>query len=216
MSAPPPLVLASRSPQRRALLTQLRLPFRVEEPDYEELPLALAPERVVEERSRGKARSVRPRAGDGPVLGVDTEVALDDGVVLGKPATAEEAAAMLRRLAGRPHHVVSGLCVRRGKEERVGHAVTVVTFRALTALEVEAYVGTGEWRGRAGGYAIQGVGAALVARVDGCYPNVVGLPVALLADALEAVGWPLLVVAGGQARAAGDAAPAAGRAGERG
>jgi septum formation protein len=188
-------VLASRSPQRRAILAQLGIPFRVVEPLFDETPLELSPAGVVEARARGKARSVAPAPEDGPVLGVDTEVTLDDGSVLGKPGTSTEATAMLRALAGRTHLVLSGLCVRRGTEERVGHAVTAVTFRPLTADAVEAYVGLDEWRGRAGGYAIQGVGAALVERVDGCYPNVVGLPVALLARELEALGVPFLAVA---------------------
>lgn len=189
----PPLVLASRSPQRRAILAQLRLPFRVEEPAYAEEPLALPPELVVEERSRGKARSVRARPGDGPVLGVDTEVVLDDGTVLGQPSGPDAAAAMLAGLAGRAHRVVSGLTVRHDGAERTGHAVTAVTFRALDAGEIAAYVARGEWRGRAGGYAIQESGAALVARVDGCYLNVVGLPSAMLVDALRGVGYPVLL-----------------------
>jgi septum formation protein len=186
-------VLASRSPQRRAILDQLGLRYRVEEPNYDEEPLALPPERVVEERSRGKARSVRPARGDGPVLGVDTEVVLDDGAVLGQPPDATAAAAMVTALAGRTHRVVSGLTVRHDGAEHTGHAVTAVTFRALEPAEVEAYVARGEWRGRAGGYAIQESGGALVARVDGCYLNVVGLPVALLVDALHDVGYPVLL-----------------------
>jgi septum formation protein len=185
-------VLASRSTQRRALLTQLRLPFRVAVPAYEELPLQLPPAGVVEERSRGKARSVAVEPGDGPVVGVDTEVVLDDDV-LGQPSDAEAAAELLRRLAGRTHHVLSGLTVRHGDDERTGHAVTAVTFRTLREDEVAAYVGRGEWRGRAGGYAIQESGAALVSRVDGCYPNVVGLPVALLVESLHGVGYPVLL-----------------------
>jgi septum formation protein len=188
----PPLVLASRSPQRRALLTQLGLPFRVELPAYDEVPLDLAPTGVVEERSRGKARSVAVEPGDGPVVGVDTEVVLDDEV-LGQPPDAAAAADLLRRLAGRTHHVLSGLTVRQGDEERTGHAVTAVVFRPLAGDEVDAYVGLGEWRGRAGGYAIQEAGAALVARVDGCYPNVVGLPVALLVESLHGVGYRVLL-----------------------
>jgi septum formation protein len=186
-------VLASRSPQRRAILEQLGLPFRVEQPRYAEESLALPPELVVEERSRGKARSVEPAAGDGPVLGVDTEVVVDVGAVLGQPPDEAAAAAMVAALAGRTHRVVSGLTVRHDGAEYTGHAVTAVTFRPLGAAEIEAYVARGEWRGRAGGYAIQESGAALVARVEGCYLNVVGLPVALLVDALRGVGYPALL-----------------------
>ena len=136
-----PLVLASRSPQRRAILTQLGLPFRIAEPDYHEAPLDLPPERVVEERSRGKARSVAQQPGDGPVLGVDTEVVLDDGTVLGQPPDAEAARAMLAALAGRAHRVISGLTVRDGELERTAHAATTVTFRPLADDEISAYVG---------------------------------------------------------------------------
>lgn len=192
MTARPPLVLASTSPQRRALLAQLGAPFRVVAPAYEEAPLPGSHVEVVCERSRGKARSVAQEPGDGPVVGVDTEVSLGTGKVLGKPADAAEAAAMLRVLAGREHVVLGGLTVRDGERERTSHARTVVRFRALDDAEVDAYVASGEWRGRAGGYAIQGVGAALVERVDGCYANVVGLPVALLVDELRALGWRLL------------------------
>ncbi len=188
----PPLVLASRSPQRRAILAQLRVPFRAVDPPFDEHPLDLPPAAVVEARSVGKARSVMVGADDGPVLGVDTEVTVGDGAVLGKPRTAAEAAAMVASLAGRTHHVLSGLCLRTSAGEHVGHAVTTVTFRRLTDDDIAAYVALGEWRGRAGGYAVQGVGAALVERVDGCYLNVVGLPVALLARHLDAVGRPLL------------------------
>ncbi len=185
-------MLASSSPQRRAILDRLDLPFRVVEPAYDEVPLPGAHEAVVEERSRGKARSVQQEPGDGPVVGVDTEVSLGTGEVLGKPETPAEARAMLAALAGREHVVLSGLTVRDGDVERVCHARTVVRFRALGAAEIDAYVALGEWRGRAGGYAIQSVGAALVAGVDGCFWNVVGLPVARLVDELDALGWHVL------------------------
>ncbi len=139
-----------------------------------------------------KARSVAARPGDGPVVGVDTAVVLSDDTVLGKPADATAARAMLERLAGRPHRVLSGLAVLAGGREQVGHAETVVRFRALTDAELQAYVASGEWEGRAGGYAIQGLGAGLVTGIDGDYANVVGLPVALLVQTLEAVGYPSL------------------------
>jgi septum formation protein len=180
------LILASRSPQRRAILTQLGLPFRVVEPTYEERPLALSPQELVQEYSRGKARSV---SGDGPVLGVDTEVAVD-GRVYGKPADEAAARTMLAELAGREHLVVSGLTLIAGDREQTGLSVTSVRFRPLEADEIEAYVAAGEWQGRAGGYAIQGRGAALVERIEGDYFNVVGLPVALLVTFLRAAGSP--------------------------
>ncbi|MDP9260025.1 MAG: Maf family protein [Actinomycetota bacterium] len=177
------LILASRSPQRRAILTQLGLEFRIVEPSYEELPLPLAPAELAERHSIGKARSVEPGAGE-IVLGVDTLVVIDDQV-LGKPADAPEAAGMLALLAGRTHHVVSGLTLRDDVGERTGHARTAVRFRALDGWAIDEYVARGEWRGRAGGYAIQEAGAALVSNIEGCFFNVVGLPVALLVEMLE-------------------------------
>jgi septum formation protein len=169
---PVPLVLASTSPQRRAILEQLRIPFDVVAPDFEEVdgtsPL---------ERAAGKARSVD--GGERPVLGVDTEV-LFDGELLGKPANATEAEAMLEALAGRTHEVVSGLCLRTPAWEELHEEVTHVTFRSLTPRDLAHYVASGEWEGRAGGYAIQGLGAGLVERVDGDFLNVVGLPGSLL------------------------------------
>lgn len=167
-----PLLLASTSPQRRAILTQLAIPFEVVEPDFEELP-GTSPL----ERAAGKARSVD--GGDRPVLGVDTEV-LFGGELLGKPATAAEAEAMLGALSGRTHEVVSGVCLRTAAWEELHGETTLVTFRTLTPRDLAHYVATGEWDGRAGGYAIQGFGASLVERIDGDFLNVVGLPGALL------------------------------------
>jgi septum formation protein len=174
------LVLASSSPQRRAILEQLGLPFGVVAPRYEERDdTGLSPAELVRAHAAGKARSVAAEAEGRPVLGVDTAVVVD-GQALGKPGDEAEAAAMLELLAGRTHVVVSGLCLLTPGWEVVEHEETVVAFRPLTARDVERYVVTGEWQGRAGGYAIQGRGAALVARVEGDYFNVVGLPAALL------------------------------------
>jgi septum formation protein len=185
------LVLASSSPQRRAILTQLGLDFRIVEPGYEELPLPMAPEQLAERHSLGKARSVEAGAGE-TVLGVDTLVVIGDDV-LGKPGDPDEATRMLELLAGRTHHVVSGLTLRDASGERTGHARTAVRFRALDAEAIAAYVARGEWRGRAGAYAIQEAGAALVSKIDGCFFNVVGLPVALL---VEMLGDPRRPVSG--------------------
>jgi septum formation protein len=176
------LVLASSSPQRRAILAQLGLKFRIAEPSYDELPLPLPPHELAERHSLGKARSVEAGAGE-TVLAVDTLVVID-GVVLGKPADADEAARMLARLAGKEHEVVSGLTLRDDSGERTGHARTTVRFRSLSAEAIHQYVARGEWRGRAGGYAIQEAGAALVSNIEGCFFNVVGLPVALLVEML--------------------------------
>jgi septum formation protein len=182
VSAPPapPLLLASTSPQRRAILEQLGLPFDVVAPRYvEDDAPGVDPVELVRAHAQGKARSVAAEAGERPVLGVDTAVVLN-GRVYGKPAGAEEAAEMLEALGGRTHEVVSGLCLLTPGWEVVEHDVTRVTFRALTPRDLAVYLASGEWQGRAGAYAIQGVGAALVARIEGDYLNVVGLPAALL------------------------------------
>jgi septum formation protein len=181
--APPaaPLLLASRSPQRRAILEQLGIPFDVVEPRYEEgVPPELADAtEVVREHAQGKARSVAADADDRPVLGVDTEVVLQ-GQIFGKPADATEAERMLEDLSGKTHVVMSGLCLLTPGWEVVEHEGTRVTFRELTPRDLASYIETREWEGRAGAYAIQGRGAALVKCIDGDYLNVVGLPGALL------------------------------------
>jgi septum formation protein len=175
----PPIVLASESPQRRAILEQLDIPFIVVPPRYEEHDSPDAdPVELVREHARGKARSVGPHE-ECPVLGVDTAVGVD-GQSLGKPGNAAEAEAMLERLSGRTHEVVSGLCLITPSWEELHHEVTTVKFRSLTARDLAHYVGSGEWKDRAGGYAIQGLGASLVERLEGDYLNVVGLPAALL------------------------------------
>ena len=185
MSAPPapPILLASRSPQRRAILEQLAIPFEAVIPQYEEKPTGADPVAEVERHAQGKARSVAEIAEDRPVLGVDTEVVLD-GHVYGKPSDEAEAEAMLEQLSGQTHEVVSGLCLLTPAWEELRHAVTRVSFRTLTPRELGLYVVSEEWRERAGGYAIQGLGGALVERIEGDYLNVVGLPAAVLVDLL--------------------------------
>jgi septum formation protein len=180
LAAPPapPLVLASESPQRRAILEQLDLPFTVVLPQYDELSSGADPMEMVLANAQGKARSVGPHD-ECPVLGVDTAVVID-GEALGKPGDAGEAEAMLERLSGRTHEVVSGLCLLAPAWEELELETTRVTFRPLTARDLAHYMGSGEWEDRAGGYAIQGLGASLVERIEGDYLNVVGLPAALL------------------------------------
>ena len=179
-----PLLLASTSPQRRAILEQLGIPFDVVAPTYVETdpPEADAVE-LVREHALGKARSMAAQAGSRPVLGVDTAVSLG-GKIYGKPATAEEAERMLEQLAGETHVVVSGLCLITPGWELVEHDSTRVTFRQLTPRELAHHMTHGEWEGRAGGYAIQGRGATLVEEIEGDYLNVVGLPGALLTRTL--------------------------------
>jgi septum formation protein len=180
-----PILLASTSPQRRAILEQLDLPFDVVAPEYEEqVPPDADVYDLVREHARGKARSVAHLGGaHRPVLGVDTAVALGDEI-LGKPASAAAAERMLERLSGQTHTVVSGLCLLTPSWEVVEHAPTHVTFRELTPRELARHLAHGEWEGRAGAYAIQGRGAALVERIEGDYLNVVGLPAALLVKLL--------------------------------
>jgi septum formation protein len=193
MSAPPapPLLLASTSPQRSAILKQLGIPFDVVAPQYvEHDPPEADAAQLVRDHALGKARSVAAEAGDRPVLGVDTTVVLG-GRIYSKPAGSGDAERMLEELAGRTHAVVSGLALVTPGWEHVEDAATLVTFRPLTPRDLGIYVATGEWEGRAGGYAIQGRGAGLVTRVEGDYLNVVGLPasvlVRLLADRFAGV-----------------------------
>jgi septum formation protein len=177
------LTLASTSPQRRAILEQLAIPFEVVVPDYvEHDPPDADPTELVLRHAEGKARSVHI---EGRVtLGVDTTVVLDERVY-GKAADEDDARHMLGRLSGRTHSVVSGLCLLGGDEDALLHERTEVTFRVLSHDVVDAYLGSGEWDGRAGAYAIQGLGGRLVERIEGDYLNVVGLPGALLVSVLE-------------------------------
>lgn len=181
-----PLVLASRSPQRRAILEQLGVEFSVEVPDVEEImsgpPHEVALENAVRKASAIAAGARGGGAGAGVlVLGVDTVVSLG-ARLYGKPVDPVQARATLSALAGRRHAVISGICLIEGGRPRTAAAMTLVEFRALDEALIDWYLATGEWRERAGGYAIQGRGAALVARIDGDFLNVVGLPVATLLD----------------------------------
>jgi septum formation protein len=176
----PPILLASTSPQRRAILEQLGIPFDVVAPNYEEHdPPDADPVELVRAHAQGKARSAAADAAGRPVLGVDTTVVCG-GRVFAKASGPEEAAAMLAAFAGATHEVVSGLCLLTRAWEELHTETTRVTFRPLADREIAAYVASGEWEGRAGAYAIQGRGAGLVERVEGDYLNVVGLPAALL------------------------------------
>ncbi|MBM3679201.1 MAG: septum formation protein Maf [Actinobacteria bacterium] len=189
-----PLLLASTSPQRRAILAQLRIPFEVVAPEYvEEDPPDADPIALVRLHAEEKARSAHA---DGRItLGVDTTVHLF-GRVYGKPDDRADAARILGDLSGRVHEVVSGVCLLGPGFGVVDHVVTEVEFRVLTDLDVETYLESGEWEGRAGGYAIQGLGARLVASVTGDYLNVVGLPAALLLELLELHSPELLLLTG--------------------
>jgi septum formation protein len=169
-----PLVLASRSPQRRAILEQLGVDFTVVPADVEE-ETSGEPRQLVVENAVRKERAVEGER----VLGVDTDVVLD-GHVFGKPGDEGEAETVLRRLSGRTHEVWSGIALRSSGGERTSSALTRVRFRRLEEPDLRWYLRSGEWRDRAGGYAIQGRGAALVEAIDGDFWNVVGLPLAEL------------------------------------
>lgn len=178
-----PLVLASRSPQRRAILEQLGLKAEVLPVDVEELAEG-DPREIAARNARRKAHAAAARVGgERLVVACDTLVALDDRIY-GKPADKAGAGATLTALSGRVHEVVSGLCALQAGVERAEVAITRVRFRTLDARLLRWYLATGEWRERAGGYAVQGRGAALVAGIEGDYLNVVGLPLATMMDLL--------------------------------
>lgn len=174
------LTLASCSPQRRAILERLRVEFEAVAPEVDEIAHG-DPAAVACENALRKARAVREQTSAPLVLGVDTLVVLGSEL-FGKPSHEAHARAMLRALGGRTHTVVGGFAVLIGGEQRSGVASTDVTFRELEQPLLDWYLATGEWRERAGGYAIQGAGAALVSAVRGDYENVVGLPLAALLD----------------------------------
>lgn len=185
------ILLASGSPQRSAILTQLGLPFRVVVPEVEELDMG-DPSEVAVENARRKAAAVAAQATDRElVVACDTVVDVD-GIPFGKPESTEDAHTMLALMRGRSHDVVGGLVIEHpASGERFERAVrTKVRFRDFPDSLLERYVAGGEWRERAGGYAIQGTGAALVSGVGGDYQNVVGLPVTMLLMTLEDIdGW---------------------------
>ena len=174
-------MLASRSPQRRAILEQLGVQFTICAPEGVEELEAGPPHEVALENAYRKAAAIAGAGAEGPVLGVDTVVALG-ARMYGKPADPEEARATLTALAGRRHAVVSGMCLIEAGRSRSTAAQALVEFRALSESLIDWYVASGEWRERAGGYAIQGRGAALVAAIEGDYTGVVGLPVATLLE----------------------------------
>jgi nucleoside triphosphate pyrophosphatase len=173
------LVLASRSPQRRAILEQLGVPFELHPVDVAERTEG-PPEEVVTDNALRKAREAAAQLGpERLVLSADTVVALD-GRLYGKPRDAREARSHLTQLSGRDHQVWSAVVLVEQRRELTATARTTVRFRELDPATLDWYVDGQEWRERAGAYAIQGKGAALVESIDGDYWNVVGLPVARL------------------------------------
>ncbi len=187
------LVLASASPRRRELLSGLGLPFEVFTPEIDETPRPGEgdPGKLVERLAREKAgagRRVFPRA---TVIAADTLVALPGEVALGKPSGTEDAKRMLRSLSGRRHQVSTGVCVWGPERSTARVVVTRVDMRSMTEPELDWYVATGEPADKAGAYAIQGRGALFVTAIEGSWSNVVGLPMAELAEMLSELGVAL-------------------------
>ncbi len=179
-SLPPQFVLASASPRRAELLRAAGFTFTVAHADIDETPLSGEPAAVYVRRlAEGKARAVAHRFPRLLVLGADTTVVVD-GDILAKPADAADATAMLQRLQGRAHDVLTGVALVGPAGARVVLAETQVWFSPMTDVDVAAYVATGEPMDKAGAYGIQGWAARYVTRVEGSYSNVVGLPVAVV------------------------------------
>jgi len=188
------IVLASASPRRRELLEQVGLEFSIDPGEVDErVPAGEEPGHLVLRLALDKATSVARRHPGAVVIGADTVVVLD-GTVLGKPSDVDHARAMLRLLAGAAHRVLTGVAVvdAFSGRRRSEYEETLVWMRPYTEQEIERYLATGEPMGKAGAYAIQGRGALLVRRIEGCYANVVGMPLVLLASLLENFGVSIL------------------------
>ncbi len=190
-----PLFLASRSPRRKLLLTQLGVDFRTLDIEIEECPLPdESPEDYVRRVAREKAWAGRDASGDPAalVLGADTEVVLD-GRVTGKPVDLADARRMLRGLSGRSHRVLSAVTLAGPRGVREALSETVVEFASINPDHLERYLDSGEYAGKAGAYAIQGLAAGFISRIDGSYSGVMGLPLFETAQLLEQSELPLAV-----------------------
>ena len=186
----PRVVLASQSPRRRDLLDLVGIRHEVRPADIDEaVRPGEPPDAYTERLAREKARVVAAQEPDAVVIAADTTVVIDDEI-LGKPAHAAEARAMVRRLAGRTHEVFTGIAVRRGGQSREAAGVerVLVTVRALSEPEIVAYVATGEPMDKAGAYGIQGYGATIIERIDGDYFAVMGLSLVRTVTLLREVG----------------------------
>ncbi|HKW97309.1 MAG TPA: Maf family protein [Bryobacteraceae bacterium] len=178
------LVLASQSPRRSEILRQAGISFIVKPAGVDEsVHPGEKPEAYVMRVARAKATAVETGAED-IVLGADTVVIVGNEM-LGKPRDAADAARMLARLAGREHQVITGICLRRNTASREDRAITRVWFRKITPAEISSYVASGEPLDKAGAYAIQGLAAKFVERIEGSYTNVVGLPIELVRQHLR-------------------------------
>ncbi len=186
----PDLVLASASPRRIELLAQVGVtPDRVEPADIDETPMkGETPPRLAERLARTKAETVAARAPNAIVLAADTVVAVGRRF-LEKAADEAEARRFLRLLSGRNHRVFTGVAVARGGRVSTRVNETRVTFKMLSDAEIEAYVASGDWRGKAGGYGIQGPAGAFVVRIVGSHPSVMGLPLHETMNLLSGAGF---------------------------
>jgi septum formation protein len=190
------LVLASASPRRRELLTQAGFEFQIhpahipEDPHPNEDPIAYVT-RLAREKAEAVYPQLAPTHPDLIILGADTTVTLDNHI-LGKPENPEDAARMLRLLSGRTHRVITGVAIVSATQTQSAAEVTAVQFLTLSEEEIQAYIATGEPNDKAGAYAIQGHAARWIPRIEGCYFNVVGLPISLVSTLLETEGRKIL------------------------
>ncbi len=184
-----PLILASASPRRKRLLEQIRLPFKCVPGHVDEREPIASPAALCQRLAIKKASKVRAEYGPAWVLGADTVVVVESRV-LGKPGDEREAADMLRHLSGRGHRVITGFAILppSGPPAHSESVTTFVHVRELSEMEIQSYVSTGEPFGKAGGYAIQGIGAFMVETISGSYTNVVGLPLCALVKSLLQIG----------------------------
>lgn len=188
------IILASASPRRRDLLTQVGLTFEVEIPEVDEgMPGGMDPVGYVCQLAYRKAAAIAERTCDGIVIGADT-IVVAQGDILGKPADAASARKMLQHLSGAEHEVLTGVAVidAAANKSVIGYELTKVIFKQLTNEEINNYIASGEPFDKAGAYGIQGLGAVLVKEIHGCYFNVVGLPVARLTEMLREFGVDVL------------------------
>lgn len=187
MKAEKNIILASASPRRRELLEQIGLAFTVEPADTDEKTDIAEPDAYVAELSKRKAAAVLKNHGDSVVISADT-VVYSDGKILNKPSDADDARRMLRGLSGKKHTVYTGLTVADSNGMTTKVSETAVFFRRLSDNDIENYIKTGEYADKAGAYGIQGYAARFAERIEGCYFNVVGLPLSLLDGILTEKG----------------------------
>lgn len=191
------IILASNSPRRKEILNQLNLDFKIIPSSFEELPVNMEPDLLVEHFAFMKAKDVYEhhlhiRKADAYILGSDTIVY--NGRVMGKPKNDQDAYEMLKELSGKEHLVISGVSIFEASTGRsiTKHETTIVSFRELSDREIQKYIASGEPRDKAGSYAIQGIGSLFVKEIKGCYFNVVGLPVQKFNEIMNEFGLSLL------------------------